>query len=234
MPIFGALFLCLTVAGAIAGASAPVVAGMLSMSVLALVGIGRRFGTAVDRTPTEVVCRFAPLLEGNTYLPFVLVAFFLAVDVAERPSGLARLVTPLAALLALAAAGGVWRTRRCRLAIGPAALTVSVAKPGMAPIVIAREEIESITTATVSPGSGRVYVPQTEIVYRRAQAATSAAIQIGLSPASPETRVQLTVRPLCLEQALTEWRNGSADDPELLDRVESLLRGSEAEETSLL
>jgi hypothetical protein len=35
----------------------------------------------------------------------------------------------------------------------------------------------------------------------------------------------LSVKPENLARALVAWKDGSASDPELLDRVEALLRG---------
>ena len=130
--------------------------------------------------------------------------------------------------------GAVRTGRRCRLSLSRSALTVGVLKRRSAPIVIPREDVEAIRTVTVWPGTGRIYAPQTEIVYRPAAAAQAATIQIGLKPTSPATGLQLSVRQLCLNQALTAWKYGSPEDPDLLDNIEALLHGRDAEETSWL
>ena len=83
--------------------------------------------------------------------------------------------------------------------------------------LIPRGAIQAIDAKRVAVGEGTSR--QLSLVYDGVGAQPE-TIQIGLG-----TRQNLSVKVRNLERALAEWKNGSSGDPELLDRVEALLRG---------
>lgn len=210
----------------------------LALGLGLLIGFGRLFRAGVSRTATEVVCRFVPWFEGNFYLMCVFLPLIGVAAVAMANAGdsfrslgpgLTRffgiaflLVTPLVVW------GVARQWKRCRLGIGRSALTIGVVKPGPTPIQITREDVEDITTEIVTPGTQSVIkVPQVSIVYRSADpGAPVKTIQIGPNIAnSRESGLQLSVEPDKLARGLTAWKDGRADDTELLGRVEAILQG---------
>jgi len=213
------------------------VLGPVVVGLALLLGFGRLFGVGVSRTDTEVVCRFVPWYEGNSYftivlLPLLGVAFVAMANGGESlrrlgPGPTRFLGVAILTLGALFLWAAVRQWRRCRLRIGRSTLTVGVIKPGPTPIQIPREDIEAITTEIVTPGTQMaLQVPQVAIAYRSAEpGAPVKTIHIGPKRTAEESGLQLSVKPENLALALTTWKAGCGDDPELLDRVEATLRG---------
>lgn len=213
------------------------VLGPVVVGLALLLGFGRLFGVGVTRTAGDVVCRYVPWYEGNSYftivlLPLLGLAFVAMANGGESLRGLSPGVMRFlgVALLSLGLLF-LWATvrqwRRCRLEIGRLALTVGVIKPGSTPIGISREEAEAIATQTVAPGNQTILkATQVAIVFRDTSSGKATeTIQIGPMRDAEEAGLQLSVKPENLARALVAWKDGSASDPELLDRVEALLRG---------
>ena len=121
------------------------------------------------------------------------------------------------------------RLRRSQLRIGRSELTiwvvvvplVVVAAP--APIVIPRGAFQGIDTKVVD--AGEKTARQFFLVYGGGGAQPE-TIQIGsLRLRKGRSGLDLNVNPQNLERALAVWKDGRSGDPELLDRVEALLRG---------
>ncbi|MEI7862924.1 MAG: hypothetical protein WCJ21_09855 [Planctomycetota bacterium] len=213
------------------------VLGPVVVGLALLLGFGRLFGVGITRTPNDVVCRYVPWFEGNSFFTIVLLPLLGLAFVAMANGGesLRRLSPGVMRFLGVAllslgllflwAALRQWR--RCRLDIGRSALTVGVIKPGSTPIVIRRGEVEAISTHAVTPGNQTILkATQVAIAFRGTSPGTATeTIQIGPMRDSEEAGLQLSVKPENLARALVDWKDGSADDPKLLDRVEALLRG---------
>jgi len=171
----------------------------------------------ISRTPDEIVCHYVPWYQGTFYQTVGIILLF--------PSCLALGVSGLeivAVIPALVLGGFLLRQqarrRRSQLRIGRSELAVSVgAVSAPAPIVIPRGAIQAIDTKRVDVGEGTR--KQLSLVYGGVGAQPE-TIKIG-----PGTSQDLSVKLQNLERALAEWKNGSTGDPELLDRVETLLRG---------
>jgi hypothetical protein len=209
-----------------------------TLGLALLVGFGRLFRAGVSTVATEVVCRFTPWFEGNFYLVCVLLPLIGVATVAMANADVSvRGLSPgflrffgivFLSATPLAVWGVARQWRRCQLRIGRSVLTVGVIKPGPTPILIPREDVEAITTEIVTPGTQVTFkVPQIAIVYRSADSGSPLkTIEIGPNVANArESGLQLSVKPDNLARALTVWKDGSSDDPELLDRVEAMLRG---------
>ena len=232
----GTVFRYILAGGLVAAAVVGVLTGMswtrtvpvLCGALIVWLGIDRRFGVAVSRTAGEVLCRYHPWREAFGYI--VVALFVLAVLDLFQPqhTGLRRYLTYfMLAVTPFLIAGLVLLWRRCRLQISPSALTVGVIKPGPAPIVVRREQVESITTEMVYPGNQRIFrVPEVLIGCSGTDTAAPTTIRVGLSAGNTaDTGLMLTVKPENLARALTAWKDDTAQDPALLDRVEALLRG---------
>jgi hypothetical protein len=203
----------------------------LSLGLIFMFGFpqSRVLKAGISRTP-EIVCRYVPWFQGDFY---VLVALLLLV-ISATGLGLTtgwdaeNIVGAIVGigLLALAVSGfrsqaRLWR--RCRLRIGQSELAIEVIKAGAAPIVIPREAVQAINTKIVDSGgidgSKTRYVA---LVYGGGGGQPE-TIHIGRHIA--ESGLLLSVKPQNLERALAAWKNGESDHPELLDRVEAILRG---------
>jgi hypothetical protein len=206
----------------------------LSLGLIFMFGFpqSRVLKAGISRTP-EIVCRYVPWFQGNFY---VLVALPL-LAISGTGLGLTtgwdaeNIVGAIAGIVLLALAVSGFRSqarlwRRCRLRIGQSELAIEVIKAGAAPIVIPREAVQAINTKIVDDGgidgSPTRYVA---LVYGGGGGQPE-TIHIGRQKA--ESGLLLSVKPQNLERALAAWKNGGSDDPELLDRVEAILRGRSA------
>lgn len=236
--VLGTSILTGTVFAAVEGQRWYVLVQGFALALGLLIGFGRLFRAGVRRTATEVVCRFVPWFEGNFYLMCVFLPLIGIATVAMANEGAAiRNLGPgltrflgiaFLAVTPLTVWGVARQWNRCRLSIGSSALTVGVVKPGPKPIRIPREDVDTVRTEIVTPGTqGIIKIPQIALAYRSPDSgASTTTIQIGPNIAnSRETGLQLSVKPENLARALVAWKDGSASDPELLDRVEALLRG---------
>lgn len=220
---FGAVLCLLTVVAMWAGAQWYwSVAGLCGAFVIIL-GRRRIFRAGVRRTANEIVCRFVPWFEGNSYLLLVLLPIMGVASVAAgyapgntawlRFTGMLILgVTPLLAYAAVR----MWR--RSLLRITPSALTVRLPALRSELIELIRDRVESITPKIVpNEVSGKSL--QVEIAYHTGDSSsdTTKTVLIGQ---------QLSVQPINLLNALAAWKDAANDDPsELLDRIEQILRG---------
>ena len=206
----------------------------LSLGLIFMFGFpqSRVLKAGISRTP-EIVCRYVPWFQGNFY---VLVALPL-LAISGTGLGLTtgwdaeNIVGAIAGIVLLALAVSGFRSqarlwRRCRLRIGQSELAIEVIKAGAAPIVIPREAVQAINTKIVDnggvDGSPTRYVA---LVYGGGGGQPE-TIHIGRQKA--ESGLLLSVKPQNLERALAAWKDGGSDDPELLDRVEAILRGRSA------
>ena len=214
---------------AAAGASSLQLLAGLALALFLLMGLNRQFGAGVTRTEDAIVCRYQPWREGNVYglvvlLPLVLAGLPAASAFARYGTYIYLAIIPLM-LWAFAR-----MSRNCRLRIDRSSLTVNV-HPGVftnqpAPIVIHRSDIEAITLTMVYPGTQRIFqVPQVTIARRSADRSHAPNVHIGPVTVRGDAGLYLSVKPANLHRALIEWKDGSADDPALLDRTEALLRG---------
>ena len=224
-----------SVVGAVSGASWFSVLGGFIVGFMLILWFGRLFGVGVSRKPDEIVCRYVPWYESNAYIGCLLVPLAGLSALAKgnagdtiRNPGLMK----FAGVVLLSATpvlfwGAARQWHRCRLKIDRSALTVGVIKPGPTPMVISRANVDAIGTESVAPGAQGIFkVQQVAIVYRSADAGAAVnTIQIGPKVASVKSGLQLSVKSRNLDRALRVWKDGSFDDPELLDRVEALLRG---------
>jgi len=203
----------------------------LSLGLIFMFGFpqSRVLKAGISRTP-EIVCRYVPWFQGDFY---VLVALPL-LAISGMGLGLSKgwdaenIVGAIAGIVLLALAVSGFRSqarlwRRCRLRIGQSELAIEVIKAGAAPIVIPREAVQAINTKIVDvggvDGSPTRYVA---LVYGGGGGQPE-TIHIGRQKA--ESGLLLSVKPQNLERALMAWKDGGSDDPELLDRVEAILRG---------
>jgi hypothetical protein len=203
----------------------------LSLGLIFMFGFpqSRVLKAGISRTP-EILCRYVPWFQGNFY---VLVALPL-LAISGMGLGLSKgwdaenIVGAIAGIVLLALAVSGFRSqarlwRRCRLRIGQSELAIEVIKAGAAPIVIPREAVQAINTKIVDnggvDGSPTRYVA---LVYGGGGGQPE-TIHIGRHIA--ESGLLLSVKPQNLERALAAWKDGGSDDPELLDRVEAILRG---------
>lgn len=188
--------------------------------IMLLLGERRIFRTSAIRVGDEIECRYIPWYESNGYL-FVLVmpAMGLAAvvrglspDSSEwlRYSGLA-----LLALSPALAFGIVSRWRRSLLRISPSALVIRGGSDGWTSTEVARERVVAIELKVDSLGAAPF---QVKITYHPSDLSDT-------TPATVVLGTNLSVRPVSLFNALTEWRTGSAD----LDRIARLLRVRRAE-----
>jgi len=206
----------------------------LSLGLMFMFGFpqSRVLRAGISRTP-EILCRYVPWFQGNFY---VLVALPL-LAISGTGLGLTtgwdaeNIVGAIAGIVLLALAVSGFRSqarlwRRCRLRIGQSELAIEVIKAGAAPIVIPREAVQAINTKIVDDGgidgSKTRYVA---LVYGGGGGQPE-TIHIGRQKA--ESGLLLSVKPQNLERALAAWKDGGSDDPELLDRVEAILRGRSA------
>jgi hypothetical protein len=208
------------------GVLLPGMAWYLSLGVavtgsIIVIGPRRIFRAAVSRSDDEIICRYLPWYESNTYSALALVPLMGVVMVAAgcapgnpawlRPGGIFLLgLTPLTVY------GIVRMWRRSLLGITPSTLTVRLAERGSELIEIRRELVESIEpTITPLPYARAL---QVAITYRPVDVGSAATKTVILG-------LRLTLRPINLLHALVAWKDGANNDPsELLDRLERVLR----------
>jgi hypothetical protein len=203
----------------------------LSLGLMFMLGFpqSRVLKAGISRTP-EIVCRYVPWFQGGFYVLVALPLLAISVmglglstgwDAENILNAIAGIVLLALALSAFRSQARLWR--RCRLRIGQSELAIEVIKAGAAPIAIPREAVQAINTKIVDDGgvdgSPTRYLA---LVYGRGGGQPE-TIHIGRQKA--ESGLLLSVKPQNLERALTAWKNGGSDDPELLDRVEAILRG---------
>jgi hypothetical protein len=190
------------------------------LGLVALAGMvifwGGEVRPAVSRAGEDIVCRYLPWRLGRFYFLVMIAVLGVALLGVLWPAGVA-----LLALLAWAAWSIVRMWRRCRLQITPSSLTLTTFQ-AQQDIQISREDLESVAVTTILVGTGKT--ERVEIVYRTT-GGQRATVNIGPSPESRTTpALQLTVQPDNLHAALQVWKDGDQNDPQLLDRVESVLR----------
>ena len=202
----------------------------LSLGLIFMFGFpqSRVLKAGISRTP-EILCRYVPWFQGDFY---VLVASLLLV-ISVIGLGLSKgwdaenIVGAIAGIVLLALAVSGFRSqarlwRRCRLRIGQSELAIEVIKAGAAPIVVPREAVQAINTEIVDGGIDGSTTRYLALVYGGGGGQPE-TIHIGRHTA--ESGLLLSVKPQNLERALAAWKDGGSDDPELLDRVEAILRG---------
>ena len=203
----------------------------LSLGLMFMFGFpqSRVLKAGISRTP-EIVCRYVPWFQGNFYVLVALPLLAISATGLGLTTGwdAENIVGAIAGIVLLALAVSGFRSqarlwRRCRLRIGQSELAIEVIKAGAAPIVIPREAVQAINTKIVDDGgvdgSKTRYVA---LVYGGGGGQPE-TIHIGRHIA--ESGLLLSVKPQNLERALAAWKNGESDHPELLDRVEAILRG---------
>jgi hypothetical protein len=142
--------------------------------------------------------------------------------------GLGGILEAIAGIVLLALALPSFRSearlwRRCQLRIGRAELAIGVIESGPAPILIPRGAFQAINTKIVDVGTDGRRARQLALVYGGGGAQPE-TIQIGPARDRKQSHLNLSVTPQNLERALAAWKDGGSDDPELLDRVEAILR----------
>lgn len=197
--------------------------GIAATAGIIMLGQRRVFRPGVTRVDDEIVCRFLPWYEANSYVllvfvPLLGVAAVGAGSTSGHPVWVRYVGIFLLGVALLMAYAGVRMWRRSVLRISPDALFVRLAVLGSQPTEIPRQDVQSIQPRTVpNPVSGTSL--QTQITYRPTHPSDDAAktMQIG---------AQLTVQPEDLASALVVWNDGADDEPsELMDRIERILRG---------
>lgn len=202
------------------------VIALVAAAIILFVGPGRVFRAAVTRQADTITCRYIPWYEGNPYLALVAVPLIGIAAIGAPPAnhggpGLWRIlgilivaVTPVSLFYFLRE----WR--RCLLRISPAELTARHPARRYAMTTIPRGEVQSIV-ATTGSLANNADATMTEIDYCEAGAAE--ALLIG--PSNSKSAIWLSVDPDNLLAALQAWKDGDAGDPQLLDRIEAILRG---------
>lgn len=113
--------------------------------------------------------------------------------------------------------------RRCSLRITPGALSVPDPGRDYVRTEIPRERIRSIAPASEIVGYGSSRLQLIDITYAAGDSGSAArTVLVGQAPA--EDTVWLTLNPLHLRAGLQVRKDRDPNDPQLLDRVESVLR----------
>lgn len=201
----------------------------------------RWFRIAVTPEPDGLLCRYVPWQEprptgvvlAGTWFAMVLarVAVVLIRVAFEPPTPpvFAVVGVALAALIALMPLVVV-RTflrgyPRCFLRITPTSLRLPDPGRDWAVTDIPREQIQSIASATEPVGfATRTPLLLTEITYRENGCAPGVIRTVLVGPVPAKNTVWLTVKPAPLLDALRVWKDGDPHDPQLLDRVDAVLR----------
>ncbi|OBH19104.1 hypothetical protein [Mycolicibacter sinensis] len=220
---FGGFLLLLAIADVWVGFPWYGTLGIVCAALAIIIPQRRIFRPGLNRTGSEIICRYTPWFEGNAYMAGTVIPLMgVAMAAAGRDPGypawfqiggiLLMGVMPLVLFSALR----MWR--RCPLRISPSALALRPATPGSKWTEIRREQVESITPKIVpNPVNGQSL--QTEIAYRTggSERTDIQTVLLGL---------HLTVQPINLANALVAWKDATDDDPDaLLDRIDQILRG---------
>ena len=206
-----------------------IILGGFSLGLMFLFGIppSRVLRAGISRTPTEIVCRYIPWYQGNFFLLCVALPL-LGISALGLGFGLGvgGILDAIAGIVLLALTLPSFRSqarlwRRCQLRIGRSELAIEVIQAGAAPISIPRQAFQAIDTKTVDVGTDGSTARYLALVYGGGGGQPE-TIQIGRQTA--ESGLLLSVKLQNLERALAAWKDGGSDDPELLDRVEAILR----------
>jgi hypothetical protein len=198
------------------------------IAVLLFLGNFPLFKAAINREPDAIVCRYVPWYEPGPYLSAGAgsILGLWAVAAAFRPGFggmfgvLGAIILALIPIIVMKFLRGY---RRCSLRITPGGLRVP--DPGRDYVMteIPRERIQSIAPAGEIVGFGSSTLNLTDITYGAGDYSSAVrTVRVGQAPA--QDTVLLTVNPFHLRAGLQVWKDGDADDPQLLDRVESVLR----------
>ena len=198
------------------------------IAVLLLLGNSPLFKVAINREPDAIACRYVPWYETGPYLSAGAgtILGLWAVAAAFRP-GFGGMFGVFGAIILVMIPIIVMKFlrgyRRCSLRITPDGLSIPDPGRDYAMTQIPRERIQSIASAGEAAGFGSSTLRVTDITYGAGDSGSAArTVRVGQAPA--EDTVWLTVNPLHLRNALQVWRDGDPTDPQLLDRIESVLR----------
>jgi hypothetical protein len=197
---------------------------LAALGAAMLIGLGRPlYRTAVYRASTqEILCRFVPWyqsthLVASAMFPLIGIAAIAPGGKPDLPSwvrytgGVALIMGIVLALSALLA----WQANR--LVITPSTLSIRIVF--RAEQCISREQVRAITPrlgTNATTGAPRVHV---DVTYTPADPSSRSTVTIG------RLEGQFTVDPANLAAGLQAWKDGDPGDPELLDRIEAILRG---------
>lgn len=220
----GALLLALAVFSLLSGY--PWFDSLLLLCGATIFFFGRRrliLRAGVRRSGEEIVCRYLPLYEGNTYyfcilMPAMGIATIAAGMTADHAGWIRYGGILILAISALMTYGSLRMWRLCLVRVTTTTLSVRGSYIGRTNSVIdiQRDHIKSIESTRVTRGDWL----QVEITYR-VDGAEASTDTIRLGPEGP----QVSVQPMSLFNALTVWEDGAEADPtELMDRVQQILR----------
>lgn len=201
--------------------------------VLIVVGSGRIYRPAVTRTADNIECRYAPWHEATFYLALIgmpLLGYMMIVGGAMSGRGSPSLWRIVGILVMVATPIPVFvfalQRRRSLVRITPLTLTVPVRAHRHVLTEIPRDRIQSITL-TAGQLSNSANAPVTQITYQ-----DQGSQQIVLfGPTGAKKTTWLTVEQADLLAALQSWKRSDRNDPALMDRTESILRGSASANT---
>lgn len=195
-----------------------------------LVGSGRVYRPAVMRTDDTITCRFNPWREAAFYLvltgmPALSAAMFTGASaVAGGNVSFARILGILVLTWTPILLLDFWHQRRQSvLRITPVALAVP--QPGTQPALtdIPRSSVQEIS-ATAARMRNYDTAPATQITYREEDCGQTPHIVL-FGPTNTKKTAWLTVEQADLLAGLHAWKDGDPNDPALMDRVETILRG---------
>jgi hypothetical protein len=216
--------------------------GIASFGALAF-GMSRKrrfFRTAVSRSATGIVCRYAPWYDSGFYL--ILVVGIFGVSMCASGSDLGVVLGFLALLIpGLSAYFLVAMWRKAVLIVEPSSLSIRLPRRGSKLTEIPRERIESITPKTsyvggISSNAGLLALTlpggrnsmnalQVEIVYAPTESVGDTETVLFGMPAR-RNGMQVCVTSANLLDALVVWKNSTNAEPiALLEQIEGILRG---------
>lgn len=184
---------------------------------LALLGGGRRvFKAAVYRTGDEVICRYAPWYESYTYgagLLFPLLGVTALGSATPSDAEWGRVIGYfLIALGGLFAVFSVFMGSVSRLRITPSTLIIQIGRT----TGLLRSDIRSISPRILKSGINGAGTLHVDVVYvPQSDRNSTKTLMLGS---------QFTVEPTNLLAALQMWQDSDPNDPQLLDRIETVLR----------
>jgi hypothetical protein len=223
--LVGGLVLALAVFGVVSGG--PWGISLMLATAAPMIMLGHRiFKPAITREPGAVVCHYVPWQETGAFIaliavPLIGIGAIAAAFESNSPfygwAGVFALaITPLSLFSFLRA------RRRCLLRITPVTLSVPQPADGWTVTDIPRAAVRSITTSTATVGLG-TKLPQVEIHYATTGSGRGGG-KVRVGPAPSRDTVWLTIDPNNLLPAMQAWKDADPNDPQLLDRVESVLR----------
>lgn len=218
--IVGIGMLVLAGVDALIGSDWYVSLGLAACGVLVLLWLGRPvFRSAVYRSGAqEVVCRYVPWYQANAIatsvaLPLIGIAMIAAGSAAVGPAWLRYGGYFILALGAAFALLSVFMGLTNQLRFTPSVLALRIGRN----FEVSRESFVSIKPRALTGSAAWEGVAHFDLVYAPADGGSNRAVMV--------MDRQFSVETANLAAALQAWKDGDANDPGLIDRIERILRG---------